>query len=175
MSSYFAGNILNYDRKTLLFCAESPLSKQIPTAWSADWKQVIAENPTLLRKHVLLHQSSGSGVIVPETPSHGLNIEQAPAFPDFVRSQDESPQPNSHASQVYMDTSLSKPVIASTTRAVAKSGNKADNNNNNSIHGKYYPTGTTRVWDETTEKWIEAGGETQLSEDHPKFLTSLHK
>ena len=120
----------------------------------------MAENPTLLRKHVSLDHSSDSGVIVPETPSHGLNIEQEPAFPDFVRSQNQSPQPNySHASQVYMDTSLSKPVIASTTRVVAKSGNKADNNNN-MMNGKYYPTGTTRIWDETTEKWIEAGGET---------------
>ena len=138
---------------------------------------MIAENPTLLRKHVSMDHSSDCGAMVPETQSHGLDIEQEPAFPDYVRSQDGSPQPNySHVSQVYMDTSLSKPLVASTTRAVAKSGNKADNNNNSTMNGKYYPTGTTRIWDETTEQWIEASGETRsLSEHHPQFLTRLHK
>lgn len=116
-------------------CAESPLCKQLPRKWSAEWEQIKAENPILFCQIV-----TGPG-----KPSHGLSINRKPMFPNFVKSAEEEDILPSHSSQILTESS--------NPRARTVGGNKYDNNNNTK-YGKYPFDNKPKTWDEATEQWI---------------------
>ena len=122
-------------------CAESPLCKHLPTAWSTEWERVKAENPNLFRQVV-------SGY---EKQSHGLHSNHKPAFLNFVKSAEEEDMLPSLPACIQILPGPSTPR----SRTI---GNRKYDSNNNMQHRKYPFDSKPKTWDEATEQWVEVDG-----------------